>query len=142
MLRLHARLGTTWDAEPFVARITTNAALPYELREREALLINGHPEKREGFAAVLCRSSDGSMTNGFDLALPPDLDYLAEGDIVRVVPRAGDISVLYRKSSSSNSMLLTDQCNSNCLMCSQPPKPYDDSYLVGMWLEAIPLMAR
>jgi His-Xaa-Ser system radical SAM maturase HxsC len=38
-------------------------------------------------------------------------------------------------------MLLTERCNSYCVMCSQPPKPGDDSYLVRAYLEATPLMS-
>lgn len=73
--------------------------------------------------------------------LPHSMDYLAYGDIVRVSPAAGHISVLYRRNSASNSMLLTERCNSFCIMCSQPPKLSDDSYLVDAYLEAIPLMS-
>ena len=37
-------------------------------------------------------------------------------------------------------MLLTERCNSYCVMCSQPPKPFDDSHFVETYLEAVPLM--
>lgn len=73
-------------------------------------------------------------------ALPESLSYLTEGDVVRVVPRAGEIAVLYRRASPHNAMLLTERCNSRCVMCSQPPKEADDGYLVDAWLRAIPLM--
>lgn len=39
-------------------------------------------------------------------------------------------------------MLLTEQCNSECLMCSQPPKAAADRHLVDAYLAAIPLMDR
>jgi hypothetical protein len=58
------------------------------------------------------------------------MGYLSEGDIVRISPRAGQLVVLYRRNSRSNSMLLTERCNSFCVMCSQPPKRADDSHLV------------
>lgn len=48
---------------------------------------------------------------------------------------------MYRRNSHHNSMLLTERCNSNCIMCSQPPKLYDDSHLTDAWLKAIPLMS-
>ncbi|HYV43304.1 MAG TPA: His-Xaa-Ser system radical SAM maturase HxsC [Myxococcaceae bacterium] len=73
--------------------------------------------------------------------LPEALSYLADGDVVRVVPQAGEIAVLYRRASPHNAMLLTERCNSRCVMCSQPPKEADDGHLVDVWLRAIPLMA-
>jgi His-Xaa-Ser system radical SAM maturase HxsC len=73
--------------------------------------------------------------------VPEALSYLAAGDVVRVVPTRGELNVLYRRASPHNTMLMTEQCNSNCLMCSQPPKAAPDDYLVDVWLAALPLMS-
>jgi His-Xaa-Ser system radical SAM maturase HxsC len=54
-----------------------------------------------------------------------NLDYLEEGDVIQITPQ-GFVRTLYRKNSHHNFILFTDQCNSYCLMCSQPPKPIDD----------------
>ena len=48
------------------------------------------------------------------------LGHLDEGDIV-AVHASGTIQTLFRARSSTNAMFVTDRCNSNCLMCSQPP---------------------
>lgn len=53
------------------------------------------------------------------------LDYLAQGDIVYININ-GNINTLYRHKSHHNALFVTDRCNSNCLMCSQPPKNLDD----------------
>jgi His-Xaa-Ser system radical SAM maturase HxsC len=53
------------------------------------------------------------------------LDYLDDGDVVAVDPN-GFVRTLYRRASPHNFILVTDQCNSYCLMCSQPPKKIDD----------------
>jgi His-Xaa-Ser system radical SAM maturase HxsC len=74
------------------------------------------------------------------VALPEALGYLADGDVVRVAPRGGIVNVLYRKASPHNSVFVTERCNSNCVMCSQPPVDADDGYLVDVWLAALPLM--
>lgn len=50
---------------------------------------------------------------------------LNEGDIVVANPD-GNINTLYRKSANHNTLFATERCNSNCLMCSQPPKNIDD----------------
>jgi His-Xaa-Ser system radical SAM maturase HxsC len=72
--------------------------------------------------------------------LPEALHYLGTGDIVRVIPRVGQIVVLYRKLSAFNSILVTERCNSNCIMCSQPPKDANDDYLADAYRDAIALM--
>jgi His-Xaa-Ser system radical SAM maturase HxsC len=54
------------------------------------------------------------------------LDYLDDGDVVAVDPN-GFVRTLYRRKSPHNFLLVTEQCNSYCLMCSQPPKAIDDS---------------
>ena len=73
--------------------------------------------------------------------IPEFLDHLSTGDIIRISPRSGNLWVMYRRDSGFNTMLLTERCNSYCVMCSQPPKPGDDSYLVQSYLDAIPLMS-
>src|SRR5260370_39116757 len=72
--------------------------------------------------------------------LPNDLDYLADGDVIRLWPKAQAARVLYRRNSSHNHFLLTERCNHYCLMCSQPPKDVDDSWIVDDVLAAIPLI--
>ena len=71
-----------------------------------------------------------------------DFSYLNDGDIVRIDPHRGLIRVLYRRRSSHNAVLLTERCNNFCLMCSQPPKDIDDSYIVSEVLQMIPLMSQ
>jgi His-Xaa-Ser system radical SAM maturase HxsC len=63
-----------------------------------------------------------------------------DNSVIRL--RAGGtlVSVLYRPSSSSNALFLTERCNSKCLMCSQPPRDDDDSWRVAEILELIELI--
>lgn len=67
------------------------------------------------------------------------LDYLSDGDIVRLSP-SGEVSVLYRRASRHNTILATEQCNSRCLMCSQPPREIDDSHRVAQILRVVSLI--
>lgn len=55
----------------------------------------------------------------------PTLNHLAVEDIVLLNPN-GSMFTLFRKASPHNSLFITDRCNSNCLMCSQPPRNIDD----------------
>jgi len=131
---LHARFDHSWDAEPAVVRLTENPNSP---SPKHALLVRNPATKLPpGFADYYC-----SLTGGPVRQLPAALDYLGEGDILRINPRRGEAWVMYRRSSPSNSLLLTERCNSWCIMCSQPPRPDEDESLVRAWLEAIPLMS-
>jgi len=93
-----------------------------------------------GYAAALC-------VTGCERAAPPlptvsgvpNLEYLADGDVVVIMP-SGRVNVVYRRSSYHNTILTTERCNSLCLMCSQPPRPDDDSYRVGEILCLIDLV--
>lgn len=54
-----------------------------------------------------------------------NIDHLSIGDIIVVKNRS--IRSIFRKESSTNSIFATQRCNSNCLMCSQPPIDIDDT---------------
>ena len=41
-------------------------------------------------------------------------------------PGSGFVRSLYRPADKHNSIFTTERCNSNCVMCSQPPKDKDD----------------
>jgi His-Xaa-Ser system radical SAM maturase HxsC len=143
MLKLLAKTTECWDGEPVVLRVVESPDIQQELRPESALLFSDGPPAVAGFGAYLVRSPAGSRvptTTTRSIPLPHSLSYLAAGDIVRLNPRSGEIWVMYRRGSPSNSMLLTEQCNSFCLMCSQPPKEPADRHLVDAYLQAIPLM--
>jgi His-Xaa-Ser system radical SAM maturase HxsC len=67
------------------------------------------------------------------------LGYLDDGDVVAVDPN-GFVRTLYRRTSRHNFILATEQCNSLCLMCSQPPKAIDDSDRLAEHLRLIDLI--
>jgi His-Xaa-Ser system radical SAM maturase HxsC len=136
MTALHARIAP-WEGETRVLRITRNSGRAENLKRQEALLDGEPAADARGFGARLTSAPAGVKGT---ILLPAMLRYLGEGDIVRLVPSVGEISVLYRRLSSHNTLMLTENCNSNCVMCSQPPKTADDSFLAQVWLEAIPLM--
>jgi His-Xaa-Ser system radical SAM maturase HxsC len=56
-----------------------------------------------------------------------ELDHLRTNDIVAMEPNNGFIRTLYRPDSNYNVIFATQRCNSNCLMCSQPPRDRDDA---------------
>jgi His-Xaa-Ser system radical SAM maturase HxsC len=67
------------------------------------------------------------------------LDNIKVGDILSASTK--QLRSLFRPYTNHNSVFATVRCNSNCLMCSQPPLDYDDTeeyYLT--WKYAITLM--
>jgi His-Xaa-Ser system radical SAM maturase HxsC len=76
------------------------------------------------------------------LVCVPEIDHLMEGDIVGIFDN-GLIRTLYQKNAVHNSILVTERCNSNCLMCSQPPKDVDDIELLhNLHKKLIPLIPK
>jgi len=59
------------------------------------------------------------------------------GDVVVLNPQTGTCSVLYRPSDLHHALLLTNRCNSYCLMCSQPPTAHEDGWLVNEAIDVI-----
>jgi His-Xaa-Ser system radical SAM maturase HxsC len=66
-------------------------------------------------------------------------DHLAAGDVVALQP-GGYVRTLYRRASPHNAVFVTDRCNSFCLMCSQPPRPVDDSDRIAEHLRLVDLI--
>jgi len=121
MIHLNARFRDVWDEDPFVVRVTSESASP-----EEALLLDARDVEKRGTPRVCLQKNTGNSQGKpgvRTIPLPDRMDHLSPGDVIRVNPRAGEIWVMYRRWANSNSMLLTEQCNSNCIMCSQPPKP-------------------
>jgi His-Xaa-Ser system radical SAM maturase HxsC len=83
-----------------------------------------------GHLLYLTRGPD-SRTPGPTIQLPDELAHLSVGDIVSVPSDGQRISVVWKNTATHNSLLLTEQCDNYCLMCSQPPKTRDDFWLFG-----------
>ena len=129
-------------SEPCLLTVTTKSDLPVRMRAKFALMCDDAIPSAEGFAAVLVRGqptaevvASADATDIYQLGT--DYAYLAEGDIVRINPGQDTLSVLFRVGSPSNTVLLTEQCNHYCLMCSQPPKNVDDFWIMDEVFELI-----
>lgn len=62
---------------------------------------------------------------------------LQSGDIVSAIPDRCEASILYRESDLHHGLQMTNRCNSYCLMCSQPPTPQEDSWMVQEAIDVI-----
>lgn len=105
------------------------------------------PENLEGYAALLtdldldAHEELGRAASGLPaIHKAHQVEHINEGDILRLDFKKGFVRSLYRVGSPHNSIFATDRCNSNCLMCSQPPKDIDDSEMIMEHLRLISLI--
>jgi His-Xaa-Ser system radical SAM maturase HxsC len=134
--------GITLDADK-VVRLSTNAELPLPLRKDE-IFITRNGELPTGFWGYLSFGEGVSVQAGEQrwVCVSNDLAYLSDGDVVRLSSDLKHLRVLFRVTGSQNSLLLTERCNHYCLMCSQPPKTQDDSYLIENIKDVLRLASR
>ena len=118
-----------------VAKVTRSPIQSKSLRVDRVLVTPSTTRSREdylGYAAVMteqdCSGDDfwRTLTEVPLLQGAQTLSHLTDGDIVCINRATGFVRTLYRVESDNNVIFATDRCNSNCLMCSQPPKKIDD----------------
>ena len=142
MISLRTKGVSTNIDEPIVGRITRD---PNSLDENSIFISEGKiPEKN--LSHMRCILTDLNLTDGYNglpiVAKVPSFEHLTEGDLV-VINTDGNINTLYRVNSHHNTLLATERCNSNCLMCSQPPRDKNDiPRLYEIYQKLIPLIPK
>jgi His-Xaa-Ser system radical SAM maturase HxsC len=137
---LHTKGSSYGIIEPIVGRITRNE----DSNDGNSILISNSFKEpyNSNFLAVLSCSKDSNRKDIPGIYNIPTFDHLNEGDLV-ALNSEGSVNTLYRVSSNHNSLLVTERCNSNCLMCSQPPKNRNDiPYLFDLYKKLIPLIPK
>lgn len=127
--------------QPIVGKITRNQ---HSSGKNEILICEDYflPEKHQ-FSAMLTNLRIPDLKYGQPFVQEVrSLNHLSEGDVV-VINSDGVVNTLYRVNSHQNFILVTERCNSNCLMCSQPPKDREDiGYLHSLHQQLIPLIPK
>jgi His-Xaa-Ser system radical SAM maturase HxsC len=115
---------------PVLGKVTRE---PLNIDKRASrILVNSKPpenaEELTGYSGFLTTAKPAphviSIPAVFSLS---EIDHLRTDDIVVMEPNNGFIRTLYRPDSDHNVIFTTERCNSNCLMCSQPPQDRDDA---------------
>jgi len=132
-------LSESFDSQPCVRRLVSRDAPVDSIFD--FFLANKEGPIPSGFRGYFFFKKPTQTPPPNSFLLEPELSYLADGDVVRLNPKRNGLRTLYRKRSPHNFFLLTERCNNYCLMCSQPPKEIDDSYIVDDILQVIPLMS-
>jgi His-Xaa-Ser system radical SAM maturase HxsC len=126
--------------EPLVGRVTRN---PLSRDPDEILISENEIPYNNSYKAILTKLD---ITN-YKTDIPSvysvqTFDHLSDGDVI-LVNSNGIINTLYRIHSHQNFLLVTERCNSNCLMCSQPPKDRNDiPFLFSIYKQLIPLIPK
>ena len=63
------------------------------------------------------------------------------GDVLLVHPERGRMHRIIRAGANSNTIMLTEECDQRCIMCSQPPRQRRYDYF-DLYLEAVRLAPR
>ncbi len=126
--------------------ISTNKNLPNILKASKAYLVVDE-DIPDGFKHYIILDN---LLNCISLlpksaeytVLASDYSYIDNDDVIRVSKEKSAIRVMYRANSPNNGILITEQCNHYCLMCSQPPKAIDDSWLLDEINSLIPMIPK
>jgi His-Xaa-Ser system radical SAM maturase HxsC len=115
--------------KPVVGKISREP-LPREKRT-DRIFISGETipaEELVGYSGFLTTAKVGEETGTVPtISSVREISHLRTNDIVAMEPKNGFIRTLYRPDSDHNVIFTTERCNSNCLMCSQPPQDHDDA---------------
>ena len=142
MLKLSGRAIRTNISRTALLMLDMNRETPAVLRQDRAWLAIDTQQPPDGYAHYVGISTSLFGAHAVSSTiLPEDFGYLRGGDILRIATN-GHVRTLFRRSSNHNFLLLTEQCNNFCLMCSQPPKTGDDSWLADEMQQLIPMLPR
>lgn len=105
--------------------IITKERMPLYKRNSYIIVCNGKKANYFGYAGII--SAVQNLENipqnkpCVTAISEQNMRNLQNGDIVKLNPD-GQLFVLWKDGSISNSIMITEECNCNCIMCPQPPK--------------------
>ena len=100
-----------------------------------------HQSDIYGYLGLLVAEGAESLVANEEFDLPilggyKNFDWIKDDSIVSFGSSSPDVNVLYRPESFHNTIFSTGRCNSNCVMCSQPPVIRDDNSIVSEHLRS------
>lgn len=145
-LRARATEAQAPEAGRILARVTFTGVTPEArsdcfLAIKKSVATSASDADFVGYAGVLIEDAVSTATGSHAVVFRyPDLEFLREDYVIAIHAKTGDLRILYRPESPNNSIFATGRCNSNCLMCSQPPTLSDDNSIVYEHLRLIDLI--
>lgn len=143
MLKLSGRTDAAGPT-PLTIDNVWRVCLPHEddPGKRLACLLPAGEQPVAGYGLYLVRENEPLAAPGPVIRLGRELAHLEAGDIIHVSAGGRRVTVLWKNSATHNGLLLTERCDNYCLMCSQPPKDRDDSWLFDRARDVITLLPR
>ena len=131
------------NLDEVLVKITRNKNLPKSMRSGMAWICQDAENEEFEYQINFKSKPTTNLTtvdSNIAVYLSNEFDYLNDGDIVKLDFKNKRINTLFRVNSEHNTLLLTERCNHFCLMCSQPPKNTDDSWLLKDAFDLISLI--
>jgi His-Xaa-Ser system radical SAM maturase HxsC len=128
-MKLHTAGNAIGFESPILARVSTEP-VDFNARKNTALVVahsSEIPPDIAGYAALIIQDRLDELRIGIPLVHSVrTIDHLKSGYIIAIEAPSGFIRTVYRPDSRHNTIFATERCNSDCLMCSQPPADTDD----------------
>ncbi len=77
--------------------------------------------------------------NDLEFTVLSSIKNIEDNEVWIIFPAGRNLQRIYRPSSNSNTIMLTERCDQYCIMCSQPPKNKDYSFF-AVYREAFELI--
>jgi His-Xaa-Ser system radical SAM maturase HxsC len=122
-----------------VCKVVRDPSSESQWSSRALVCAEADANRQEGFAAIICDSSEHQPHTSIPMVIGADTSHLRQGDVVAIHP-IGLVRTVYRRGSPHNTLFATERCNSFCVMCSQPPREIDDGWRVEEMVQTVQLM--
>lgn len=109
-----------------IGKITTKN--DFFSKKKDLIYVANSGEFPKGYLAVITDSVNFSKEFSSYVSNVNGVSELNDNDIVTIEPD-GRISVVFDINSHHNAIFVTELCNSNCIMCPQPPLKQEDGKL-------------
>jgi len=131
MIKLSFKCNFDNNSGPFVGKVLRSDGRSVAGHAiKDAQIIGFYEHEVGGYS---CKSSYGEFT------IYCEKDYDFDGDVFLFIPEKKVAQRIIRRNSLDNTILFTERCDQLCVMCSQPPRLVDDSWLIPFYNEAIQL---
>lgn len=106
-----------------VGKVTVNNS---DIDDNSILVIkdNDYESFKDGFLGYIFESSilpiklkESLVKNKIQFITECNIDHIDSGDVVKLDSDRNSLKMLYKINSSENVILITNQCNNNCIMC-------------------------
>ncbi len=90
----------------------------------DKILVTNTNKNIKNYLAIITKDSEINFSSPNVQNI--DTTELFEDDIVIIEPN-GNINVVFDTTTNHNAILITEKCNSNCIMCPQPPVKQEEN---------------